>query len=175
MKSKFQETDEKSPRELLKEVLRRANKKEKQEYQAIIDRQTAINQRLEEIISEEEDIDEKDEMNEFPESKTAHSSPSKTHEEIMRMSSGELHEWCEQTCREADESIAESKRWREEFAEWSTKRNKYLLRRMDLIKESITLSTEYLSLEYREKWLLLSIALRSQPNLMRYIKGSDEN
>jgi hypothetical protein len=31
------------------------------------------------------------------------------------------------------------------------------------------------SLEREEKWLLLSATLRSQPNLMRYIKESDKN
>jgi len=41
---------------------------------------------------------------------------------------------------------------------------------MELIEENIGIIFEMFVLEKNEKWLLLSIALRSQPNLLKYLQ-----
>jgi hypothetical protein len=78
------------------------------------------------------------------------------------MSSGEFNEWIEQTRKESNESSA-----------WSSKTLKIITEQVVLIKETVDLLIEFWGLETDEKWLLLSVALRSQPNLMRYIESGN--
>lgn len=101
--------------------------------------------------------------------------PNKIHEEIMGMSSGELHEWCEQIKRDSSEYNAESKRWNGDFEQWIAKNTVFHRERNKLIDEFIDLKNEFHSLENKEKWLLLSIALRSQPNLLKFFERSEKN
>ncbi len=157
MQKTFQETDERKPRELLKEVLRRANSKEKQEYEQISDRQIAIAKRVLAILEEYEELDAESERNKRPES-----TPVPDGKRVAAMSSGEFNEWIEQTRKESNESSA-----------WRSKIMKIITEQVALIKETQDLLIEFCGLETDEKWLLLSIALRSQPNLMRYIESGN--
>jgi hypothetical protein len=146
MKSRFQEIDDKTRKELLKEVLRRANKKEKQEYTAISDRQTAINQRLEES-----------KRNKFPEKNSKNDG-----KRASEMSAEEFNEWMDRSSKYFDDSFA-----------WSCKCIQNNTERIKLVEEFLKLLIELWTLEANEKWLLISIALRSQPNLMRFIEGGN--
>jgi hypothetical protein len=72
----------------------------------------------------------------------------------------------------------------EEFNEYIAANNKYTTASFAYFNESISINTEradiimeimqslveLLNIGNDEKWLLLSIALRSQPNLLRYMK-----
>ena len=165
-------TNQENNNKLLKEVLCRANKEEKQHYREIINRQIEIYKRMKQIISEREVLNERDKMNQYPAIQNDTSkAPDKTHTEIMGMSNGELHEWSGQIRNETDQYIAESKRWRDELEVWSAKNTVIFNERMKLTDEFIELEKEYENLEDKEKWLLLSIAIRSQPNLLNYIQG----
>jgi len=157
MERTFQETNERNPKELLKEALRRANKKEKQEYEEISKRQNAIWERVLAIFKEYEELNEESQRNKCPES-----TPTPDSKRVVAMSTEEFNQWMEQTRRECRESSA-----------WSSKSFSIMSKQMTLIKELIELSSELLGLEREEKWLLLSVALRSQPNLLRYIEGGN--
>ena len=157
-------------RKLLKEVVGRARKEEKDEYVTILERQIAIAKRLDEIKMEIEVLSERDKQNKYPEQEfRCFRAPDKTHDEIMRMSNGEYHEWSAQVVREASEHTAECRRYNEGFEIWFAKDKVIWDEKMKLIDEGIALKNEFNNLEDKEKWLLLSIALRSQPNLLRYI------
>jgi len=163
-------SDKETKRELLRNVLRRTNKEERQKYDSIVERQNAIAERMQEIGLEIDVLSERDKLNKFPEKEfTYFHAPDKTHDEIMGMSSGELHEWCEQIKRESSEYNAGCKRYNEGFDVWFAKTTVISNEKMKLIDESVTLKKEFDSLEDKEKWLLLSIALRSQPNLLKYV------
>jgi len=156
-------------KELLKEVLRRANKKERQEYDEISDRHDAIIDGIHEIYSEQEQLSERNSKNEYP--KTVDTEYTlKSPEELMRMNSEETRLWSEQVDREIEENKLKREDWNEKFDKWLAESSATILRQIELKKEKIGLISEMLALEKKEKWLLLSIALRSQPNLLKYLQ-----
>jgi len=156
-------------KELLKEVLRRANKKERQEYDEISDRHDAIIDGIHEIYSEQEQLSERNSKNEYP--KTVDTEYTlKSPEELMRMNSEETRLWSEQVDREIEENKLKREDWNEKFDKWLAESSATILRQIELTKEKIGLISEMLALEKKEKWLLLSIALRSQPNLLKYLQ-----
>jgi hypothetical protein len=156
-------------KELLKEVLRRANKTERQEYDGISDRQDTIIDKIQEIYSELEQLSDRSSKIEYP--KTVDIAYTlKSPEELMRMNSEETRLWSEQVDREIEENKRKSEDWNEKFDKWLAESSATIKRQIELTKEKIALMTELLILESKEKWLLLSIALRSQPNLLKYLQ-----
>jgi len=156
-------------KELLKEVLRRANRKEKQEYDKTSERHDAIIERMQNIQSELEQLSERNRRNVYP--KTVDTKYTlKSTEELVRMTSEESHLWSEQIDREIEENRRKSEDWNEKFDKWTAENSAINSRQVELIKENIELIFEMLVLERKEKWLLLSIALRSQPNLLKYLQ-----
>jgi DNA anti-recombination protein RmuC len=156
-------------KELLKEALKRANKKEKQEYNEINDKQNAIIERKQKIRSEFEKLSERNLNNEYP--RTADTKYTlKSPEELIRMTSEESRLWSEQIDREIEENRRKTKDWTEKFDKWLAENSAINSRQMELIDESIEIILKMLALERKEKWLLLSIALRSQPNLLKYLQ-----
>lgn len=156
-------------KELLKEVLKRANKKERQGYNEISDKQDAIIDRMQKVQSELENLSERNRKNEYPktvETKYTLKSP----EELMRMTSEESRLWSEQIDREIKENRRKSEDWTEKFDKWLAENSVINSRQMELIEENIGIIFEMFVLEKKEKWLLLSIALRSQPNLLKYLQ-----
>lgn len=104
-------------KELLKEVLRRANKKERQEYDEISDRHDAIIDGIHEIYSEQEQLSERNSKNEYP--KTVDTEYTlKSPEELMRMNSEETRLWSEQVDREIEENKRKREDWNEKFDKW---------------------------------------------------------
>jgi len=108
-------------------------------------------------LNEYEELSEESERNKCPES-----TPVPDGKSVVAMSMPDFNEWIEHTRRELHESSV-----------WSRKNFSIMTKQMALIKELLELSTERLNLEREEKWLLLSIVLRSQPNLLRYIEGGN--
>jgi len=155
MKNRFQEIDEKTQQELLKEVLRRANKREKQEHEQLGNRKTAIIERIVVLIAEYKELSEDSEKGKCPEGTAAQNK-----KPANEMSTEEFTEWMAQSRKESRESF-----------EWSSRTLDVLKKQMVLIRELMELSVELCVLEREEKWLLPSVALRSQPNLLRFIEG----
>lgn len=139
--------------ELLKEALGRAKKEEKLKYEKISDRQVANAKRIIAILDEYEELCEKSERNKCPES-----TPAEDSKRVAAMSSAEFNEWIERTRKESHESFV-----------WSSKTLSIMKDQIVLVKELMELGIELWRLETEEKWLLLSIALRSQPNLLKYL------
>jgi ATP-dependent exoDNAse (exonuclease V) beta subunit len=157
MKSRFQEIDDKTRKELLKEVLRRANKKEKQEYEQIGRRQATNAKRILDIMQEFEELTEESKRNKFPEKNSKNDG-----KRASEMSAEEFNEWMDRSSKYFDDSFA-----------WSCKCIQNNTERIKLVEEFLKLLIELWTLEANEKWLLISIALRSQPNLMRFIEGGN--
>jgi hypothetical protein len=156
---------------LLREVVSRANQEELQQYEEIVKRQIEISKRVQQISFEKKVLNERNRMNVFPEQPNTNRAPDKTHEEVKRMSDAEHHMWIEQIIEENAEYNAKSKGYIEKLEGWSAKNNVIMDERMKLTEEFLELKKESDILEEKEKWLLLSIAIRSQPNLLNYIQG----
>jgi hypothetical protein len=144
--------EKRSPRELVKEAMRRANKKERQERVSIVKREKEIFKRMKEIVSEIKLLEQKRRENKMPESEYH------TLEEIKAMSVEDLQEWNKRM-----------KRRNKEFPAWSSKDDAILSKQRRLNNEFEELHSEFFTLQDKEKWLLLSIVLRSQPSLMKYV------
>jgi len=153
--------DENTQRELLKEVLRRARKEEKQEHDSIVDRQNAIANRMDEITSEMDKLSERDKKNEYPKSHFYTPQAKSAND----MSKEEFDDWMRQLKRETEES----KQWMEKYDRWNAENKAIMEERMRLFEQMVKLRLEYDDFEVEEKWLLLSIVLRSQPNLLKYM------
>jgi len=134
MKDSFQETTEKKQRELLKEVLRRANTKEKEQHQQISDRKTAIIKRIVATLEEYEELSDEKDKNKCPESTAAQDKRS-----LVDMSMEEFNEWIARYQKESDEHF-----------EWSTKVFDIMKKQMVLIKEFLELTVDLWSLENKE-------------------------
>ncbi len=117
--------DDKKQFELLKEVLARANKQEKIQYEALNKKQLSIIQKFSAIIKEWHDLREMNDRTKCP---------------------------------------------KEPSIEWNTQCIANNTKQIEKANQLIELITEFFVLEYELKWLLLSIALRTQPNLMRYLQ-----
>ena len=174
-KQSLKSVGEDDRRALLKEVLARANREQKQEYRVILSRQIEIAKRLQEIQLEIKVLKERERNNEYPKTDdNSYHAPDKTHGEIMDMSNGELHEWSEQIKKETTEYTTGSGRWNEKMEIWRAKDNVIFDEKLKLFDESIKLNKEFYNIGEEEKWLLLSIALRSQPTLMKYMTNRDD-
>jgi hypothetical protein len=60
-----------------------------------------------------------------------------------------------------------------EYFKWSSRCLKANSEQLKIIGEIMQILFELLSLEEKEKWLLISIVLRSQPNLLNYMQGQE--
>ncbi len=138
---------------LLKEVLTRANKKEKQEYENILKKQIVLGERFDTILKEWQTIRDKQNHKYGPQE------PKKSQKSTEEMSTDEF-------MRE----MKEHNKYFHDSLEWNTEQIATNNRQIEKISQLIELTTEFISLESEVKWLLLSIALRTQPNLLRYIK-----
>jgi len=152
MEKTIEKTEMRNPIELVKEAVKRANKKEKQEWESNFKRRLEIDKRVKEIWSEIKRLDQREEENKMPERRCLKEN------EIYTMSNEELESY--------NKMLEEHNK---KFSIWSEKSNLISSEKMKLYDESTKLIKEFNSLEYEEKWILLSIVLRSQPTLMKYI------
>jgi hypothetical protein len=147
--------DEKSRSQLLKEVLGRANKLEKQEHEKISKMQSIIAEKNSAMLTKWNELSERSKINECPKE----TAESKNHKPVKDMSMEEFNRWSEANNKHFEASFA--------FCNKSIEIN---TERIGVIKEILESVIELWSLCNEEKWLLLSIALRSQPNLLKYLK-----
>jgi hypothetical protein len=161
MDKKPENLDEKNQRTILKEVVRRASKEENQQHIAIVERQCAIVERLDEIKKEVEFLQEKRKQNKYPEFNRVHI----TDKPYSEMSRAEFEEFIQQ-CKRFNE---EAENWRAKHGSWSIEDDTIFQKKLKLIDESFELKEEFYALKEKEKWLMLSIVLRSQPNLLKYL------
>lgn len=157
--------------ELLKEVLNRANKDEIEQYYGIFNRKVEISKRMEQISFEDKVLDERDSLIIYPEKEdSTYHAPDRSHDEIMGMSSGDLHDWSQQIIKETAEYNKNLQRYNEALEVWGAKNKVIMNDRLKLTKEFLELKKELDNLKENEKWLLLKVAIRSQPNLLTFIQ-----
>jgi hypothetical protein len=138
--------DEKLRSELLKEALGRANKLEKQEYEKITARQKEIGENDVALVIKWKELCEQDERN-----KCSNETESKNRKPVAEMSMDEF-----------DLYMAANSKYFSESISFCTETSK-------ITRELFESVIELWNLTEQEKWLLLSITLRSQPNLSKYM------
>ena len=136
--------DEKVRSQILREALGRANKLEKQEYENITARQKAIGENDVALLKRWKELCEQDERK--------GSRESKNRKPVAEMSMEEF-----------DQYIAENRKYFSESISFCTETT-------TITRELLESVIELWNLTEQEKWLLLSITLRSQPNLLKYLK-----
>lgn len=158
MEDEEQENFEKNM-ELLKETLRRANKEERQKQKQISNRLTVIAERMTILLKEFEELIESSRRNKCPEN-----TANQDNKQASEMSNEEFNKW-----------IKQSNKYFERYFAWSSHSLETNTEKIRIVKEFIELITQFCIVETEEKWLLLSIALRSQPNLLKYLETSNGN
>jgi hypothetical protein len=139
--------------QLLKDVLGRANKQEKQDYEDIKNKKDKALGKLKAMLEDRDRTIERSERNKYPKE-----TPNTVTKPVTEMSMEEFNEYI----RQLDKYFTESFAWANESIEIMTEYSKL----MNAIVKSII---ELGKIRSEEKWLLLSIALR-QPTLLNYLK-----
>jgi hypothetical protein len=139
---------------LLKEVLARANKQEKQDYEKIKDKKSAVSKLVIELQTKLHELAERDRRNEYPKD-TAY----KCNKSVAEMTMDEFNEYMKHTSSHSEEHF-----------KWTRESISIMTRHAEIMSEFLNSAIELSNLSYEEKWLLLSIALKSQPNLLKYLK-----
>ena len=139
---------------LLKEVLSRANKQEKQDYEKIKNEKSAVSKLVVELQSKLRELTERDRKNEYPKD-----SPYKCNKSVSEMTMDEFNEHIKHTSRHSEEHF-----------KWANESIAIITKHAEILSEFLDSVIELNNLSYEEKWLLLSIALKSQPNLLKYLK-----
>lgn len=147
-------TNQENNNKLLKEVLNRANKEEKQAHEIMSSKQLTLIESFLALNKKWDKIIEREKANESPKNPTLNDKP------VSEMSNGEFSDYVRRWSKYSDE-----------YFTWSNKRLSANTEQIELINEIVKFLIEFYILETEEKWLLLSIAIRSQPNLLNYIQG----
>jgi hypothetical protein len=139
---------------LLREVLKRANKQEKQEYENTRNEQRALAERYLDITNKWGEIIEVEKVDVCPKDTSVNDKPA------SEMSMGEFREYMRSWNNHTTE-----------YFKWSSRCLKANSEQLKIIGEIMKIMIELRALEEKEKWLLISIVLRSQPNLLNYLQG----
>jgi hypothetical protein len=142
----------------LKEILSRANKEEKQAYNTLSSKQLAVIDSVSDLIRAFGRINDTKNLDLCPKDPT---SGDKT---VTEMSNAEFSDYV--------------RRWNNylvEYFKWSSRNISTTTEQIALIGDLIGVLINLISNEAEEKWLLLSIAIRSQPNLLTYIQKEDSH
>ena len=140
-------------KKILKEVLNRANKEEKQTYNTLSNKQLALLDTISELIRAYSKISDTKNIDLCPKDPTLGDKP------VAEMSNAEFSGYM--------------RRWNNylvEYFKWSNRNISATTEQITLIGEFIKVLMNLVSYEAEEKWLLLSIAIRSQPNLLTYLQ-----
>jgi hypothetical protein len=143
-----------SKNELRKEALRRANKQEKQEYGEIREKKIAILKKLKVAQMEYDGLIERNKRNEYPKDSTK-----SNNKPASQMSNEEFSEYMKQSNKHSEEHFA-----------WTSESIAIMTEQVKIVNEFIESIIELNNLGTDEKWLLLAIALRSQPTLLKYLE-----
>jgi hypothetical protein len=141
---------------LLKEVIDRASKEEKQAYEILNSKQILLIDSFSALISDWTKITESKKGNECPKDPTLHDKP------VNDMSNTEFSE--------------HMRRWNKhviDFFTWSNSCISTNTEQIGIIGDLAKILFELFVLETEEKWLMLSIAIRSQPSLLKYIQRKE--
>lgn len=140
--------------QLIKQALSKANPEEKRQYEKILQQKAEQTQRMQEIGIAQEALNEKDRNNVEPQNPRANplvwSKQSKTAQE------------------------AKNKKYRDELKAYNVQNIAILNERIKLIKEFLEAKAALDVLEEKEKWLLLTMALRNQPNLLNFMQSNQD-
>ncbi len=139
--------------QLIKEALTKAKPEEKRQYERVLQQKAELTQRIQEIGLAQEALNEKDRDNVLPEKPSTDSQV-----------------WNKQTKIAQD---AKNKRYREELRAYNAQNTAILNERIKLINEFLEAKATLDALEEKEKWLLLTMAIRSQPNLLNFMQSPD--
>jgi hypothetical protein len=130
---------------------------------------------MDEIMHEQEVLSERVKLNRLPERpSTNYHAPDKSHNEITGMSNGDSYEWTQQVIKETQEYNRNTKKYNEELEVYNAKITVIMNERMKLNEEAVALKIEFDGLQEKEKWLLLAIVIKSQPNLLNYMHSKEE-
>ncbi len=140
--------------QLVKEALGRANKQEKQEHEKVSSKQIAIGKRLKDLLTDWDGLLERDKRNEYPKNAT-----NTNNKPVTQMSNEEFSEYMRLSNKHSEQHFA-----------WSSESIAIITEQVKIVNEFMESIIELSNLGTEEKWLLLSIVLRSQPNLLKYIK-----
>lgn len=144
-------------KKILKEVLTRANKEEKQAYITLSNKQLAVIDNISDLVRTFGRINDRKNMDLCPKDPTLGDKP------VTEMSNAEFSGYM--------------RRWNDyivEYFKWSNRNISATTEQIAVIGDFIEVLMNLISIETKEKWLLLSIAIRSQPTLLNYMQNSEE-
>jgi hypothetical protein len=147
--------DEKLRSQLLKEALGRANKLEKQEYEKINKREKAIAVNDVALAKKYKELTERNKRNECPKE----TPESRNQKPASEMSMEEFNQY-----------MAANRKYSKDSFDWINENMTICTEMVKIINEILESVIDLWNLTEEEKWLLLSIVLRSQPNLLKYLK-----
>ena len=141
---------------LLKEVLARANKQEKQDYEKIKDKKSAVSKLVIELQTKLYELAERDRRNEYPKT-----SAYKRNKSVAEMTMDEFNEYMKHTSS-----------YSEEHLKWVGERISIITQFAETMSEFLDSEVELKNLSYEEKWLLLSIAMKksAKPSKISKVK-----
>jgi hypothetical protein len=139
---------------LLKEVLTRANKQEKQDYEKIRVKKSAASKLVSELRTNLLELAERQRSNEYPKDSEYNNNKS-----VVEMTMDEFNDYMKHS----------SSHFEERF-KWANERVAIITEQTEILTKFLGSEIELNNLGYEEKWLLVSVALRSQPSLMKYLK-----
>jgi hypothetical protein len=139
--------------QLIKEALTKAKPEEKRQYERILQQKVELTQRIQEIGLVQEALNKKDRDNVLPEKPST-----------------DPQVWSKQSKTAQD---AKNERYREELRAYNAQNTAILNERIKLINDFLEAKATLDALEEKEKWLLLTMAIRSQPNLLNFMQSPD--
>jgi hypothetical protein len=146
--------DKESRNLLLKEVLVRATKEEKLEHEKIMKKRNVLSKLAIELQSKWHELLEREKRNEYPKDIAY-----KQNKSIVEMTMDEFNEFMTQTNSQFEGHF-----------KWANENIAIVTECVEVLQKLLESQIELKNACYEEKWLLLSIALKSQPSLLKYLE-----
>jgi hypothetical protein len=115
---------------------------------------SAVSKLVIELQTKLKELTERDRRNEYPKD-----SAYKCNKSVAEMTMDEFNEYMKHTSSHSEEHF-----------KWASESIAIITQHAEIMSEFLDSEIELNNLSYEEKWLLLSIALKSQPNLLKYLK-----
>ena len=145
--------DKESRNLLLKEVLGRATKEEKLEHEKIMKKRSVLTKLAIESQSKWHELFEREKRNRHPK---VHGN--KCNKSVVEMTTVEFDEYMTQTSTQSEENF-----------KWANESIAIVTECVEVLQKLLESEIKLKNLCYEEKWLLLSIAIKSQPSLLKYL------
>lgn len=146
--------DKNSKNLLLKEILARANKEEKLEHEKIMQKRGSLIKLATDLQSKWHELLEREKRNEYPKS-----SGYKQNKSVVEMNTIEFDEYMTQTSIQSEGHF-----------KWVNESIAIVTEFVEVLQKRLEAEIELRTACYDEKWLLLSIAVRSQPSPLKYLE-----